>query len=128
MGSESVIGRGVDLMLHDRIQIGNRVVISPRAVLLTASHRLRDPRWTTYSKPIVIDDYAWIATGAMVMPGVHIGRGAVVGAGAVVREDVPDGAIVTGNPAKVVSTARPAALEYSPVRLSAALEAWLGPV
>ena len=126
VGSESVIGRDVDLMLHERIQIGNRVVISPRAVLLTASHRPRDPKWSMYSRPIVIDDYAWIATGAMVMPGVHIGRGAVVGAGAVVREDVPAGAIVLGNPAKVVSTERADALDYCPVRLNAALEAWLG--
>lgn len=127
VGSESVIGRDVELMLHEHIRIGNRVVISPRATLLTASHRLNDPGWGTYSKPIVIDDYAWIATGAMVMPGVHVGRGAVVGAGAVVRSDVPAGAVVTGNPAQPVSTARPAALEYSPVRLCAPLEAWLGP-
>jgi maltose O-acetyltransferase len=113
-------------MLHDHIDIGDRVVINARVTLLTASHRVRDPRWSTYSKPIVIDDYAWIATGAMVMPGVHIGRGAVVGAGSVVREDVPDGAIVIGNPAKVVSSGRLGDLDYSPVRLSAPMEAWLG--
>ena len=78
------------------------------------------------SRPIVIDDYAWIATGAMITSGVHVGRGAVVGAGAVVREDVPDGAVVVGNPAQIVSTARPSELDYSPVRLCAPLEAWLG--
>jgi len=126
VGEESVIGRDVELMLHERIQIGNRVVINPRVTLLTASHRVHDPKWTTYSSPIAIGDYAWIATGAMIMPGVRIGRGAVVGAGAVVREDVPDGAVVLGNPAKIVSTVRRDALEYSPVRLSAPLEAWLG--
>lgn len=126
VGSESVIGRDVELMLHERIQIGSRVVISPRVTLLTASHRLNDPGWGTYSKPIVIEDYVWIATAAMVMPGVHIGRGAVVGAGAVVRKDVPPGAIVTGNPAEAVSTQRPDALDYSPVRLCAPFEAWLG--
>src|SRR5262249_29236025 len=65
MGSESVIGRDAELMLHDRIHIGNRVVINARAVLLTASHGVCDPAWATYSRPIVIDDYAWIATGAM---------------------------------------------------------------
>jgi maltose O-acetyltransferase len=126
IGSESVIGRGAELMLHDRIHIGNRVVINSRAVLLTASHSLHDPGWATYSRPIVIDDYAWIATGAMLLPGVHVGRGAVVGAGAVVREDVPDRAVVIGNPARVVSTGRPDELDYSPVRLSAPMEAWLG--
>jgi maltose O-acetyltransferase len=126
IGYESVIGRDAELMLHDRIQIGNRVVINSRVTLLTASHGLRDPQWSMYSRPIVIDDYAWIATGAMLMAGVHIGRGAVVGAMAVVREDVPDGAVVIGNPARVVSTARPANLDYSPVRLSAPIEAWLG--
>jgi acetyltransferase-like isoleucine patch superfamily enzyme len=126
VGSESVIGREVDLMLHADIRIGNRVVISPRVTLLTASHRLDDPGWGMYAKPIVIDDYAWIATGAMVMPGVHIGRGAVVGAGAVVRKDVAAATVVIGNPAEVVSSERPVTLEYSPVRLCAPLEAWLG--
>ena len=126
MGSESVIGRDAELLLHDRIHIGNRVVINARAVLLTASHSVHDPGWSTYSRPIVIEDYAWIATGAMLMPGVRIGRGAVVGAGAVVREDVPERTVVIGNPARIVSTARPGELDYSPVRLTAPMEAWLG--
>ena len=126
VGSESVIGRGSELMLHERIEIGSRVVINSRVTLLTASHRVQDPNWTTYSRPIVIGDYVWIATGAMIMPGVRIGRGAVVGAGAVVRKDVPDGTVVVGNPAHAVSTRGSGELDYSPVRLCAPMEAWLG--
>ena len=49
-----------------------------------------------------IGDGAWIAARAIVLPGVIVGRGAVVGAGAVVSHDVPEMAVVAGNPAKVV--------------------------
>jgi acetyltransferase-like isoleucine patch superfamily enzyme len=54
------------------------------------------------TKPITIKDNVWIATGAMVLPGVTIGEGAVVAAGAVVTKDVDDWMVVGGNPAKVI--------------------------
>ncbi|MGN0578165.1 MAG: acyltransferase [Ruminiclostridium sp.] len=54
------------------------------------------------SKPIVIKESAWIGFNAIIMKGVTIGKGAVVGAGSVVTKDVPDFAVVAGNPAKIV--------------------------
>lgn len=78
-----------------------------------------------FKKKIVIHDYAWIATGAIILPGVTIGKGAVVGAGAVVARDVEAFTVVTGNPARVVSQ-RVQELDYSPVDLCAPYEAWLG--
>ena len=54
-------------------------------------------------RPIVIDDYAWIGVGAKVLQGVHIGKGAVVAAGAVVTKDVPPYAVVAGVPAIKIS-------------------------
>jgi len=69
-------------MLHDEVRIGSHVCINDGVVILTASHDVNDPHWRAVTKPVVIDDYAWIATGATILPGVRIGRGAVVGASA----------------------------------------------
>lgn len=125
VGRESVIGR-VQLHLHADIKVGSYVVINDDVKLLTGSHSIEDPSWETLTKPIVIEDYAWIATGATILPGVHIGKGAVVGAGAVVTKDVPDYAIAVGNPATFLAKKRNLELNYSPVAFMACYEAWLG--
>ena len=53
-------------------------------------------------KPVQIDDYVWIGANAMILKGVHIGRGAVIGAGSVVTNDVPELTIYAGNPARFI--------------------------
>ena len=53
-------------------------------------------------KPIVIGDFAWVASGAMIVPGVTIGEGAIVGMGSVVTHDVPPYTVYAGNPAKKI--------------------------
>jgi maltose O-acetyltransferase len=58
----------------------------------------------SWPAPVHIDDGAYLGGNSIVLPGVHIGRGAYVGEGAVVTHDVPAGAIVFGNPARVVAT------------------------
>lgn len=121
------IGGGCELMLHGRISIGAQAVINRRVTILTASHRLRDPAWPQYSRPVRIGERAWIATGATLLPGVSIGRGAVVGAGAVVRSDVPDYALAAGNPATLQLNARTRELRYDTACFPAPFEAWLGP-
>lgn len=126
IGEESSLGR-CKIALHDRVTIGRRVPVSDGVILLTATHSLQDPGWSHKKAPIAIGDYAWIATSAIILPGVTIGRGAVVGAGAVVRRDVPDYAIVSGNPATTHCILRATNLRYSPVLWNAPLEAWVGP-
>lgn len=126
IGNETSLGR-CEIALHDHVTIGSRVVINDEAVLLTASHALTDPKWGLKKAPIVIGDYAWIATNAILLPGVTVGRGAVVGAGAVVRGDVPDYAVVIGNPAAELPRHRTAELAYCPAMLNAPFEAWVGP-
>jgi len=113
-------------MLHDEVRIGSHVCINDGVVILTASHDVNDPHWRAVTKPVVIDDYAWIATGATILPGVRIGRGAVVGASAVVGREVPPCGIAVGNPAAILKKERAADLNYSPVTLLAFQEAWLG--
>ena len=63
-----------------------------------------EPPEVTGTSPITIEDYGWIANDATVLPGVTIGRGAVVGSSAVVTEDVPELAVVAGVQARVVRT------------------------
>lgn len=125
IGEEAALGR-CEIALHAEVTIGRCAVINDGAVLLTASHGLRDPRWGLRRAPIRIGDYAWIAQGAILLPGVSVGHGAVVGAGAVVREDVPAYALAIGNPAAIASNRRISQLEYSPAILTALFEAWLG--
>jgi acetyltransferase-like isoleucine patch superfamily enzyme len=126
IGDESSLGR-CEISLQDRVTIGRRVAINDGAIILTASHSVRHPGWPTTRAPVVIGDYAWVATGAIILPGVSIGRGAVVGAGAVVRQDVPPYAVAIGNPAQILSHRRVKELDYSPVLLNAPFEAWTGP-
>lgn len=126
IGEETFIAQTVEIRLRDQVVIGSRVVINSGVQLLTGSHDLKDPQWRVYSKPIVIEDYAWIATNAIILPGVRIGRGAVVGAGAVVRGNVPPDVIVTGNPAHKSGERCGGEYNYSPVNQCAVYEAWLG--
>ncbi|MBT9489308.1 MAG: hypothetical protein IV093_17525 [Rubrivivax sp.] len=74
-------------------------------------HDVHDDGFATKAQPVRIDDHAVLFAGAMIMPGVHLGRGAVVMAGAVVTQDVPERRIVGGNPARDLGERR-GALDY----------------
>ncbi len=124
VGAFSFIGK-VELALHEKIIIKEKVCINDGVILLTASHDVQDPEWKHVKASIYIDDFAWICTNAIILPGVHIGKGAVVGAGAVVTKDVRDYEIVAGNPAKPVNKLRNQVLIYNPCEFLAANLAWL---
>ncbi|MEV4220160.1 DapH/DapD/GlmU-related protein [Nonomuraea sp. NPDC049725] len=85
------------------IRLGHGVMIGPRATLITVGHPV-DPEerrhWLT-GGPIDVADNVWIGAGATILPGVSIGRDAVVAAGAVVADDVPPATLVTGAKAAV---------------------------
>lgn len=123
IGEHSFIGRA-ELSVHAPLTIGRRVCINDGAKLLTASHDIRDPHWSAIARPIIVEDYAWIATHAIILPGVTIGCGAVVAAGAVVSRDVPPGAVAVGNPAQIRENQRWEELDYSPVAHLALFTAW----
>ncbi len=124
VGAFTFIGKA-ELALHDNISIGDYVCINDGVIILTASHDIHDPAWKHKKAPVVIKNYAWLATNAIILPGVQIGEGAVVGAGAVVTKDVPDYAIVGGNPAKILSNKRVKNLNYNPCEFLAGNQAWL---
>lgn len=124
VGRESFLGR-VTISIHEEVEIGKRVCINDGVVILTASHDVTDSNWKEVKARIIIKDYVWIGTGAMILPGVTIERGAVIGAGAVVSKSVSAGAIVVGNPAKVINRVRCNDLNYNPCEFLAANRAWL---
>ncbi len=124
IGAFSFLGR-VTIALHDEVKIGNRVCINDNVEILTASHDVSDPEWQHVKGRIEIEDYVWIGTGAMILPGVSLGRGCVVGARAVVSKSVAPGAIVVGNPAKVVPKKRVEQLNYNPCEFLAVNRCWL---
>lgn len=102
IGDSSWIDECVSVYSVDRISIGTNAVVSEGAFICTATHDITSETFNLVTKPITIGDGAWVASRAIVLPGVSIGEGAVVAAGAVVTRDVEPWTIVAGNPARVV--------------------------
>ena len=103
IGKNVFINSNLLAMARGGITIEDGAQIAANVQLLTNNH---DPyeRQILLCKPILIKKGAWIGTGATIMPGVCIGEHAIVGAAAVVTKDVPDCAVVVGNPAKIIKT------------------------
>ena len=102
IGEDSVIGFWSTIDGRLGVRIGKHVNLSSEVALWTLQHDPDDRDFSARGGPIVIEDYAWISFRATVLPGVRIGRGAVVAANAVVTKDVEDYAIVAGVPAQVI--------------------------
>ena len=100
---------GGSLVCDERITIGDRVWVGANAIIADTDFHPLDPERRRTSPlaaetaPIVIADDVFIGMNALILKGVTIGAGAVVGAGSVVARDVPPGAVVAGNPARVLS-------------------------
>jgi len=116
IGEGSLIGCGAELYAWERIEIGRRVLISQGAKLLTGTHDYNSPSFNGLARPIRIGDYAWVGAYALVLPGVDIGEGAIVGAGAVVSREVPPYAIVAGNPAQIIGERERSGFSYIPAK------------
>lgn len=104
IGSDSSIG--YDAIVYDlgSISIGDRVTISQRAHLCAGTHDYTDARMPLRKAHISIGNEVWVCADAFVGPDVSIGPRAVVGARAVAMRDVPDAAVVAGNPARVIKS------------------------
>lgn len=101
-------GVGIDCVIGGEVIIGKDVMMGPECVIISRNHKFSDieipMRLQGYVEkgPCVIGNDVWIGRRVMIMPGVKIGNGVVIAAGAVVTKDIPDYAIVGGVPAKIM--------------------------
>ena len=111
IGNDVYIGPYAIFSSIKGITIGNKVTIGPRVTIMAGNHNFKvvgSYIFDNHEKneeddlPVTICDDTWIGCNAIILKGVTIGRGAIVGAGAVVTKDVPPYAIVGGNPAKII--------------------------
>ena len=107
IGNNSGIGQFA--YISGETHIGDNVMMAKNVRIFTRNHNfssLQIPmckQGTSEEKPVTIGDDVWIGDSVILLPGTRIGNGVVIGAGAVVRGEIPDFAIVTGNPAQIVA-------------------------
>jgi maltose O-acetyltransferase len=102
IGEDTIIGDRAFLDGRDKLSIGNHVDIASEVMIYNSEHDLEDPKFEAKNVSVEIKDYVFIGPRAIILPGVTIGKGAVVAAGAVVTKDVKDSEIVGGVPAKMI--------------------------
>ena len=114
IGTGTVVGERVELDGRASLFIGEHVNISSEVMIYTLQHDFKTPGFENSGAPVVVEDYVWLSTRSILLPGVRVGRGAVIAAGAVVTKDVPAFAVMAGIPAKQIGTRPQDVLDYSP--------------
>jgi acetyltransferase-like isoleucine patch superfamily enzyme len=112
IGENTIVNQRCRLDGRGGLSIGNNVSIAADVIMITASHDMQSKDCKGITAAIIVHDYVFIGTRAMILPGVTLGKGSVVGAGAVVTKNVAPHDIVAGNPARVIGK-RSHDLEYS---------------
>lgn len=106
IGDHAFIGTGSEIDVALSVTIGAHALIAPNVFITDHTHNhaagARLDEQGSRNAAVVIGDDAWIGTRAIILPGITIGSGAIIGAGAVVTKDVPPNAIAAGVPARVV--------------------------
>lgn len=103
IGEDSIIGEKVILDGRAKLIIGNHVDIASEVMIYNSEHDIQSSNFDPIKEPVVIGDYVFIGARAVILPGVKIGRGAVIATGAVVTKDVGEMEIVGGVPARLIS-------------------------
>lgn len=112
IGDGTYIGRFAQINAWRSVTIGRNVLIADRVFISDADHTFSDPatpirlQGDSFLGAVTLHDGCWIGIGAVILPGVTVGRNAVVAANAVVTGDVPDHTVVGGIPARVIKQAQ----------------------
>jgi len=101
------VGKQCYLNGEGGITVGDGTIFAPEVVILSSTHRHKQDKLIPYDefdefRPVEVGKAVWLGYRSMIVPGVTIGDGAIIAMGAVVTKDVPNGAIVGGNPAKII--------------------------
>ena len=112
IGHGCLLGARTTVLAHTRVELGDSVFTGQSVFITDASHGYQDPdqpigKQFGPHQPVTIGSGSWIGHGAVILPGALIGRNVVVAAGAVVRGEVEDHAVVAGSPARVVRRLEP---------------------
>ena len=115
IGNDVIIGPNCTFIDNEKIIVGNCIMFAPNVQIYTAYHPVLpeeryiqnrsadDPiYYNTCAAPVEIKDGAWIGGGAIILPGVTIGKNSIVGAGSVVNCSIPDDCVAVGNPCRVI--------------------------
>src|SRR5262249_28471530 len=112
LGEDTVVGERAVLDGRDKLQIGNHVAMATGVMIFNSQHEINDEFFSPSNAPVTIEDYVFIGPRVIIQPGVKIGRGAIIAAGAVVVKDVPPFAVVGGVPAKIIGERKLKNLHY----------------
>lgn len=120
IGNDTIIGERATLDGRKQLpeskgglEIGNHVDIASEVMIWTSQHDVNDPTFGAIEAKVTIGDYVFIGPRAIILPGITIGKGAIVAAGAVVTKDVSEMSIVAGVPAKEIRKRDEKALGYT---------------
>lgn len=112
IGEDTIIGDHCFLDGRASLKIGSHVAIASHVLIYNSQHNIQSEDFRAIEKPVEIGDYCFIGARAIILPGVKIGRGAVVGAGAVVTKDVAPMTVVVGVPAQEIKKRKVKELRY----------------
>jgi maltose O-acetyltransferase len=112
IGKDTIIGDHVFLDGRAVLKIGNHVDIASSVMIYNSEHDIESDDFRAREEPVGIGDYVFIGPRAIILPGVTIGRGSVIAAGAVVTKDVPSNVIVGGVPATIIGKRANKKLDY----------------
>jgi len=104
IGEDTCIGWHCQIDARSGLRFGNHVTVASHTIVISGGHDLQAPEFWAFGAPIAVEDYAWITTRAILLPGAHIGEGAVVSTNTAVAKPIEPYTIVGGEGARVLGT------------------------